>query len=180
MRTTLSKKDENRIQKTLDIEISQALISKKSSSWIKIISWSMSPLIKKGDKLLVKKTNPSLLKKGEIICFKHNNFLVVHRIYDISKGFKRNLVFITKPDSNVAPLISVFSKDVIGKAIVLQRRLKRFNLESGILKEWGTILVRSYQLHPSMSIFVNKFALKALSFRTIKIIFKKFDWFFIS
>lgn len=62
-------------------------------------SGSMEPLILKGDKMEIQRTEYSSLKKGQIIAFWSDdlNALMIHRIYKIKKGRVE-----TKGDSNLA------------------------------------------------------------------------------
>ena len=61
---------------------------------------SMTPRISKGDAVILKKVSKSnVLKKNDIIGYKKNGIVVVHRIIDV-KRTKNNIVYITKGDAN--------------------------------------------------------------------------------
>lgn len=158
-------------KRALNIKASQVLISKKHSFWVRIVSWSMVPLVKKGDRLLIKKVTPSILRPGDIICFKRGSFLVTHRIYSISEKPNGKQVFVTKPDSKDKLDLPISSKDILGKVVVLQRRSKNFDLGRKIFKIWGMILITSHRLYPSLSVLINKLVLKILKSGIIKGVF---------
>lgn len=165
---------QSRIKRTLNTEISQAVISKRKSLWIRIVSWSMIPLIKKGDRLLVKKVALNILQPGDIICFRKGDSLVAHRIYSLGEKSKKEPVLMTKPDSKNKSCLPVFPKEVLGKAVILEHKSRKFNLSSNLLKTWSIILIASYQLHPLLSVFINASALKLLKLKVTRSIVKKF------
>lgn len=81
---------------------------------------SMAPNIKKGDLVIVEKNNENelrLLKNGEVLVYKHNDVIIVHRIV---KVFNENgeYYFITKGDNNSNNDNFTISQDmVIGRAV---------------------------------------------------------------
>ena len=80
----------------------------------------MYPYIKKRDVVLVEKiynNEISTLKKGDVLVFKHNNILVIHRIIRILE-VEGNKYFYTKGDNNNGEDGYPISKnDVVGKAL---------------------------------------------------------------
>lgn len=65
-----------------------------------VMSGSMTPIINKGDLIIVKKVDCNLLKTGDIIAFKtEDNKVITHKInnVDIQNGQKK---YITKGDNN--------------------------------------------------------------------------------
>lgn len=63
-------------------------------------SSSMSPSIKKGDAVIIKKINKSTdIKKGDIIVFRYEKKTVIHRVDSISSASSQT-VYITKGDAN--------------------------------------------------------------------------------
>ena len=83
---------------------------------VAIASGSMAPEIKKGDIAIVdKKYSYKKLKKGEVIAFKHEDIIVVHRL---AKKVKINgeYLYYTKGDANSHIDDFVLEKDnIIGK-----------------------------------------------------------------
>ena len=80
---------------------------------------SMVPTIDPGSLIVVKKTNPKDLKKGDIVTFKgaQTGNLFTHRIYKVEDG--KELKFITKGDANetIDPMKSTPNK-IVGKLVV--------------------------------------------------------------
>ena len=80
-------------------------------------SGSMSPNIEKGDIIIVDKLNDEekhQIEVGEVLVFKHNDIVVVHRVIEIveNEGTK---VFYTKGDFNNAPdNYSIAMQEIIG------------------------------------------------------------------
>lgn len=71
---------------------------------VAIMSNSMSDLIKRGDAVIVSKLNEKekkYLEVNDIIEYKLNNAVVVHRIIDIEKASNGELIFTTKGDNNL-------------------------------------------------------------------------------
>lgn len=89
-----------------------------------IISPSMEPNIKVQDAVIVKKANTKDLKKGDIITFNSTDsrfagVTITHRIVDIIKDTKGNLMFRTKGDNNnVEDATLVRGEDLVGKVIL--------------------------------------------------------------
>ena len=68
---------------------------------IGIGSSSMKPSVNRGDAVILKKIGKNdKLKKGQIIAFKKEGKVIVHRIEEIGKDEKGQVVYITKGDAN--------------------------------------------------------------------------------
>ena len=78
---------------------------------IAIASGSMEPKIYRGDIVIVDQKF-SNLKKGDVIAFKQNNIIIVHRIVKIIKYDKSNLYY-TKGDANNKMDDFITEKDMI-------------------------------------------------------------------
>jgi len=81
-------------------------------------SGSMSPNINKGDIVLVQKTKDiTTLKENDILIFKSDNRIVIHRIIKIEQEYGE-LLFYTQGDANEnADFYPVKKKNVVGTAI---------------------------------------------------------------
>ena len=80
---------------------------------------SMAPKIKVASLVLIVKTNPATLKKGDVITFmpSETGIPITHRIFDITNK-DNQLIFTTKGDANNIPDINpVLSKDILGKVV---------------------------------------------------------------
>ena len=80
-----------------------------------IASDSMTPVINRGDAIILKKVKTSdVLKKGQIIAYKKGDKIIVHRIVEVSKS-GGNVVYVTKGDANnTKDSIVVYPKQVKG------------------------------------------------------------------
>lgn len=77
-----------------------------------IVSQSMSPNIKSGDLIFLRKINISDLEVGDIISYKFQNVTVTHRIVAVNKEN-----FVTKGDANNIEDLPINNEQVIGKYI---------------------------------------------------------------
>lgn len=79
-----------------------------------VVSDSMSPTLKSGDMIIVKKSNKPY-KSGDIITYWRGNSLITHRVVEIKdKGY------VTKGDTNKNPdNYEVFFEDIVGKTLLV-------------------------------------------------------------
>ena len=84
-------------------------------------SESMEPRINKGDVVVVEKLNEKeirKLKEGEVLVYKHNDMVVVHRIVKIIHN-DDNYYFRTKGDNNSSEdMWTIDERAVIGEAVL--------------------------------------------------------------
>lgn len=85
---------------------------------VAIGSDSMNPVISRGDAVILQKTkNYSSLKEGNIIIYKKEGKIVIHRIVEIQKE-KDKYYFITKGDANkTVDTWLVREEEIIGKSL---------------------------------------------------------------
>lgn len=85
---------------------------------VAIGSDSMNPVISRGDAVILQKTkNYSSLKEGNIIIYKKEGKIVIHRIVEIKKE-KDKYYFITKGDANkTVDTWLVREEEIIGKSL---------------------------------------------------------------
>jgi signal peptidase len=99
---------------------------------ITIGSNSMYPYIKKGDVVLIEKLRDdeiSTLKKGDVLVFKHNNILVIHRIIRIME-VEGNKYFYTKGDNNNGEDgYPISNNEVVGEALFKVPYIGYFTVE---------------------------------------------------
>ena len=80
---------------------------------------SMKPQISKGDAVIIKKiTKDEEIKKGDIIAYKRDNKIIIHRLVKI-KTKNNKKIYITKGDANNSEdNIEIKIKNIKGKVIV--------------------------------------------------------------
>ena len=81
---------------------------------IAVASGSMEPKIRKGDVAIIEKIDGHFdtLEKGQVIAFKYDGVMVVHRLVNIIKD-NNEYYFYTKGDANANPDNFVVKKDMI-------------------------------------------------------------------
>lgn len=83
---------------------------------VAIGSGSMTPVINKGDVVIIENIEDSFdkIENGQVIAFKHDNVMVVHRIVNILEK-EGKYYFYTKGDANKdVDNFSVYEEDIIG------------------------------------------------------------------
>lgn len=82
---------------------------------IAVASNSMRPVFSRGDSVLFEYADPENIKVGDVVVFKHNNIIVVHRIVNVST--KNDLYYFnTKGDANdKQDNFEIKEKEIIGK-----------------------------------------------------------------
>lgn len=103
-------------------------------SQLKVSGYSMSPLIKNGDWVMLKH-NSNDIRVGSIIAFRRERKIIVHRVIKIQNKFEKNS-FITKGDFNYHADQAVDVENVIGKVIAIKKRRQFFQLDT---KSWHVI-----------------------------------------
>lgn len=82
---------------------------------IAIASGSMRPNIDKGDVVVIEKIdkNYDLLKEGQVIAYKYNGIIVVHRLINIIKYDDEHYYFYTKGDANLESDNYAITEDMV-------------------------------------------------------------------
>lgn len=89
-------------------------------SSLAIVSKSMEPIIHIGDAVVYKKTDTNKIITGDIIVYKLDNIMVVHRVSEIKYDSNTGIIFITKGDNNRSEDIKHVEQDQIkGKVIAI-------------------------------------------------------------
>ena len=102
-------------------------------SMLSIGSGSMTPKINKGDAILYERLDSHELKLGEVIVFKKEKKIVVHRLIDIVEIGNNEKVYYTKGDANDAPDgYPIERKDIMG---VVKFRVRYIGIPSVALGE---------------------------------------------
>lgn len=109
--------------------IKDALTHKESRLQVYATGDSMSPLIKKGDTIVIKSVSPEEIKLGDIAVFDSQGKLCAHRLirkYSIGNRY----VFITKSDKTFMADASFEDQKLIGKVACIRKATAVLNLES--------------------------------------------------
>ena len=115
------------------VEIAKKLLQQEESNTYTVISNSMNPLIKKGDRIICVRKEFDSLKKYQIIAFKNNisgEIPIVHRIVKIE-----NACYRTKGDNSLyTDKDPVFKEHFIGVADKIIKENRTINLNTKIGK----------------------------------------------
>jgi len=136
------------------IDIASRLLQKSEQNVYTVISDSMTPLIKKGDKIVCVKYDFEKLKKYQIIAFKNNtsgdqNLPTVHRI--VKKIVEGDLYYQTKGDNSLHQDIELVKKEhFIGLVEQIIKHNKTIDLNTRIGK---TLSMCAYFLFCIKNIF---------------------------
>lgn len=107
-----------------------------STSVMKVLTGSMEPSIHEGDYIIIRRTDPSALKEGDIICFYSSD----REIYGLPNTHRITKVlddgsFVTKGDANqTEDKVTVSPENVIGKYTGKVRLLRWINSLASLKK----------------------------------------------
>lgn len=119
---------------TLNLLINQELRSGKAFHFI-VSSFSMFPLLKPRDEIVVRKSPLKALSCGDIVVFERDKTLYAHRLLGKKKtGVKIKLII--KGDNSKAVDSPITEGQLLGKVVKVKRGNKLFNLES---RPWQTV-----------------------------------------
>ena len=131
------------------IDLWADLHHQKQESWLPVLSGSMMPLLRIDDYVLVQSVSPDSIRPGDIIVFKGQDKLIVHRV--IRRYDNGSPAFLQKGDSTTTAEI-IRSEDVIGKVIAVRKGSKVICLNDRIWKAINCALTLSsssvYHLKP--------------------------------
>ena len=100
---------------------------------IAIGSGSMTGTINKGDAIIYKRLDNQVINMGDVVVFRKENKLIVHRIIDIVGIGQDEFVYYTKGDANVTPDgYPLRRSDIVGKVTT---RIKYIGIPSVELSE---------------------------------------------
>jgi len=102
------------------------LLERNGKGWLPVLTSSMAPLIRPGDEVLVSRSTPRDVCFGDIVVFRRNNDLIVHR----APGTRRrgeDTMLLEKGDTGM-DLSPVSASSVVGRVISVRRHGKPINL----------------------------------------------------
>lgn len=102
------------------------LCQTKGTCWLPVLTESMLPLIRPGDRVKVSRIAPSEVHFGDIAVFCRGNDLIVHRI--LKTWHKPNDVYFSEKGDAGLRYTLIKSDDIIGRVIGLKRGTRTFDL----------------------------------------------------
>lgn len=115
----------------------------KGRAFLEISGQSMLPWFRLGDIVFVRKTHVSQISRGNVVVFKNNGHLVMHRVIDrisSQNGNASSARFITKGDARVLPDAPIGAEEICGRVEFLYRNGNEIRLVSGWRKVFGDFL----------------------------------------
>jgi len=119
-------------------ELWYELFLKKGRGWLPVLTGSMAPLIHPGNRVMVVSVPDDKIVFGDIIVFRRNNSLYVHRVIN-KKRTPAGLRFVEKGDATCFYGL-VNAGQVVGKVIAVRGRHRTFELASPVSRFTTTIL----------------------------------------
>ena len=110
-------------------ELWEQLLFEHGTYWGKVVSDSMYPVIKKGYRVLVEKCSSEKVRFGDIVVFKRNGRLFIHRVlgkYDLAG----ERYFLEKGDATLFAS-RIHASDVIGRVCTIKNSAKAVRTTSG-------------------------------------------------
>jgi hypothetical protein len=96
---------------------------------LRVHGTSMLPWVQPGDVALVRQTSPENIRCGDVVLFRRENHLVVHRIVE-KRGSLEEAQFFAKGDAHPNSDGRVEEKELLGRVVRLYRGRKRIDLEA--------------------------------------------------
>lgn len=107
-------------------ELWYELFAKKGKGWLSVLTGSMAPLIRPGDEVLIESVPASQVGNGDIILFRRNGELIVHRVLRKLKK-AHGVYFLEQGDAR--HLMEAVSADmVLGRVAKVKSGSKVFDL----------------------------------------------------
>lgn len=129
-------------KKTNLAELSAEILRRDSIVRFRARGGSMHPFIKDGDIVEVAPTTAPSIAAGDVVLFSVSPGLVfAHRV--IKKQYRdTELVFLIKGDAKPQPDHEVYSRQVLGKVIAIERNGRRISLDRALRRFAGMLYAR--------------------------------------
>ena len=103
------------------VDVSASLLRKGYSVRFRVPGRSMRPTILDGETITVQPVAPPDIKQGDIILYRFQDGVVVHRVVGIGRKKGDALFFILRGDALGTPDEPVVSQRVLGKVVSVER-----------------------------------------------------------
>jgi signal peptidase I len=107
----------------------EELLIKHGTCWARVVSDSMYPTIWRDAHVLVERARPDKVRFGDIIVFRRNGSLTIHRVIGKRK-FGGECHFLEKGDANLQSSL-VPATDIIGRVTIIRNAGKSLPTISG-------------------------------------------------
>jgi signal peptidase I len=134
----------DRNQATIAIELLKEAASKDHKLKLEVTSQSMTPMLRKGDHIIVEQVLPDQLRRGNLVVIRRPSDLVTHRVIDIDPA---GWIF-TKGDNHPYRDPPVPLVDILGRVTAIEQDQHIFDLSTpawiflnrilGFIAKWET------------------------------------------
>jgi len=115
------------VDRAMANELWTELCTIKGACWLPVLTDSMAPLIRPGDQVKVSRVAPGEVRFGDILVFKRNNDLIVHRVLKRWRAPEGNY-FSEKGDAgSVYGLVN--GDSIVGRVIGLKKGTRTYDLD---------------------------------------------------
>lgn len=125
---------------------------------LKVTGWSMLPSIWPGDVLVIGRVDPAQMSDGDIVLYRRDRRLVVHRIVRTRHQTSKGMV-LTRGDAMPAPDLPVSERDLLGRVSWILRRDRCITPRPGVsVAERGiALLVRRSMIAAQLFVRAHEF-----------------------
>lgn len=122
-------------------ELTDDLLNSNQQVKLKVGGYSMFPLLRNGDEIIINRCHISELNIGDVVVFKTGDKWIAHRLHKkVSENNKT--ILITKGDSCNFKDLPVTEENFVGKVISFFRKGKEKNINSDFYKKMNRSFVR--------------------------------------
>lgn len=107
----------------------EELVMKHGTCWARVVSNSMYPVIRQDDQVLVERVRPDKVRFGDIVVFRQDERLTVHRVIG-KREVGGEYHFLEKGDASLQSSL-VPAKEVIGRVTIIRNHGKTIPVISG-------------------------------------------------
>ena len=109
------------------------ILKSGSALRVKVTGRSMTPFLRGGEILTLKKADCSSLKRGDLILFRNTaGYPILHRIVQTIREKSRAIAFQTKGDALIAFDDPVQENEILGKVCRIEKGPRSINMETRI------------------------------------------------
>lgn len=105
-------------------------IRSQGSACVRVLTGNMSPWIRGGDQVFVRRWDINRISAGDVVLFERNEEFFVHRVLRRERAASGESLLITKGDALDAQDDIVSSAEFLGRATRIHRKNRHIDIES--------------------------------------------------
>jgi signal peptidase I len=132
------------------LKLCQETLEKGSFLRLRALGSSMFPFIRPGDIITARRVLPENLTVGQVLFYYKDGNFFAHRL----KVRSRDSLMITRGDNLPFNDNSITPSEVLGKVVMIERRGRKIDMESGLIRlvNWAIARIPIYWIIRSMSL----------------------------